>query len=215
VILLSDTFLANSSEPWKLPDVEALPEIEPRFTTEPNTPDGFMPYLRDEKLARPWALPGTEGLEHRIGGLEKEDGSGNISYDPENHERMTELRAAKVAKIAEDIPPLQVDTEGEKADLLVLGWGSTYGTIKAAVRRTRMGGKRVDHAHLTHLNPLPSNVGDVVRSYEKVLIPEMNTGQLALLIRGRFLIDATTYSKVQGQPIFADELEVAIERELG
>jgi 2-oxoglutarate ferredoxin oxidoreductase subunit alpha len=214
VVLLSDTFLANSSEPWKLPDVGTLPDIEPNFTTTPNTPDGFMPYLRDENLARPWALPGTEGLEHRVGGLEKEDGTGNISYDPENHERMTQLRAAKVAKIADDIPELEVDTEDERADLLVLGWGSTYGTIQAALRRVRHGGKRVDHAHLYHLNPMPKNVGDVVRGYDRVLIPELNSGQLAMLIRARFLIDAKTYSKVQGQPIFADELELAILKEL-
>src|SRR6059058_491862 len=162
VILLSDTFLANSSEPWKLPDADAIPLIDPKFLTKPNTPDGFMAYLRDEHLARPWAVPGTEGLEHRIGGLEKEDGTGNISYDPENHERMTELRAAKVAKVADDIPPLDVETDGEPADVLVLGWGSTYGTIKAAVRRVRAQGRPVDHAHLYHLNPLPKNTADVV-----------------------------------------------------
>jgi len=214
VILLSDTFLGNSSEPWKLPDVDALPEIDPNFLTEPNTPDGFMPYLRDENLARPWALPGTEGLEHRIGGLEKEDGSGNISYDPDNHELMTELRAAKVAKVADDIPPLQVDTDGDKADLLVLGWGSTFGTIRAAVRRSRADGKRVDAAHLRHLNPFPRNLGEALGGYRKVLIPELNTGQLSLLVRGRFLVDAASFTKVQGQPIFADELEEAIADQL-
>jgi 2-oxoglutarate/2-oxoacid ferredoxin oxidoreductase subunit alpha len=214
VILLSDTFLGNSSEPWRLPDVSKIPTIDPNFLTAPNTPDGFMPYLRDENLARPWALPGTEGLEHRVGGLEKEDGSGNISYDPDNHERMTELRAAKVAKVADDIPLLEVDSDGEKAELLVLGWGSTYGTIRAAVRRIRAGGGRVDAAHLTHLNPFPRNIGEVLRGYRKVLIPELNTGQLALLVRGRFLVDAISFTKVQGQPIFADELEDAIEREL-
>jgi 2-oxoglutarate ferredoxin oxidoreductase subunit alpha len=214
VILLSDTFLANSSEPWLLPDVDQLPDIEPNFLTKPNTPDGFMPYLRDENLARPWALPGTEGLEHRVGGLEKEDGSGNISYDPENHERMTRLRAAKVAKVADDIPELEVESEDGPADLLVLGWGSTSGTIKAAVRRVRVGGKRVDHAHLYHLNPFPRNLGEVLKGYRTVLIPELNTGQLAMLIRARFLIDAKTFSKVEGQPIFADELEQAILKEL-
>jgi len=210
VILLSDTFLANSSEPWKLPDADAIPLIDPKFLTKANTPDGFMAYLRDEHLARPWAVPGTEGLEHRIGGLEKEDGTGNISYDPENHERMTELRAAKVAKVADDIPPLDVESDGEPADVLVLGWGSTYGTIKAAVLRVRAQGKRVDHAHLYHLNPLPKNTADVVRGYRTVVIPELNTGQLSMLIRARFLVDAKSYSKVQGQPIFADELEEAI-----
>jgi 2-oxoglutarate ferredoxin oxidoreductase subunit alpha len=209
VILLSDTFLANSSEPWRLPDVESLPGIDPNFSTAPNTPDGFMPYLRDENLARPWAVPGTEGLEHRIGGLEKEDGSGNISYEADNHERMTHLRAAKVAKIADDIPPLEVDHE-DGAELLVLGWGSTFGTIKAAVRRIRAEGRKVASAHLHHLNPLPKNTGDVVRAYPKVLIPEMNTGQLSKVIRAAYLVDAKTFSKVQGQPIFADELETAI-----
>jgi 2-oxoglutarate/2-oxoacid ferredoxin oxidoreductase subunit alpha len=209
VILLSDTFLANSSEPWLLPDVDSLPAIEPRFATESNDDRGFMAYKRDENLARPWALPGTPGLEHRIGGLEKEDGSGNISYEPENHERMTQLRAAKVAKIADDIPPVEVDQE-DGAELLVLGWGSTYGTIKAAVRRIRAEGRKVASAHLYHLNPLPKNTGDVVRAYRKVLIPEMNTGQLSKVIRAAYLVDAKTFPKVQGQPIFADELEKAI-----
>ncbi|MFN2543283.1 MAG: 2-oxoacid:acceptor oxidoreductase subunit alpha [Actinomycetota bacterium] len=214
VVLLSDTFLANSSEPWLLPDVGSLPDIDPNFLTKPNTPDGFMAYLRDENLARPWALPGTEGLEHRVGGLEKEDGTGNISYDPENHERMTQLRAAKVAKIAEDIPELEVDSEGGQADLLVLGWGSTFGTIKAAIRRVRQQGSRADQAHLNHLNPLPRNTGDVLHRYRRVLIPELNSGQLAMILRARFLVDAASYSKVQGQPIFADELELAIVQEI-
>ncbi|MGH2660045.1 MAG: 2-oxoacid:acceptor oxidoreductase subunit alpha [Actinomycetota bacterium] len=210
VILLSDTFLANSSEPWLLPDVESLPTIDPGFATKPNAGTEFLPYLRDEHLARPWAVPGTPGLRHRIGGLEKEDGTGDISYEPENHERMTELRAAKVAKIADDIPPLEVDDPDGDAELLVLGWGSTWGTIRATVRRARDQGKKVAAAHLVHLNPLPKNTGDVVRTYRKVLIPEMNTGQLALLIRGRFLVDAISYSKVQGLPIFAEELEQEI-----
>jgi 2-oxoglutarate ferredoxin oxidoreductase subunit alpha len=214
VILLSDTFLSNSSEPWRIPEVEDLPRIEPGFATEPNSPEGFLPYLRDAKLARPWAVPGTPGLQHRIGGLEKEDGTGDISYDPENHERMTHLRAEKVARIAEDIPPLAVDDPGGDAELLVLGWGSTLGTIRAAVRRVREQGGRVASAHLVHLNPFPANTGDVVRSYRKVLIPEMNLGQLALLVRGRFLVDATSFTKVQGLPIFAEELEREILRVL-
>jgi 2-oxoglutarate ferredoxin oxidoreductase subunit alpha len=207
VIVLSDTFLGNSSEPWPLPDVDSLPTIDPNFTTEPNTPDGeFLPYLRDEKLARPWALPGTPGLEHRVGGLEKEDGSGNISYEAENHERMTELRAEKVRRIARDIPPVEVDGE-DGAELLVLGWGSTYGAIAAGVRRVRAAGKRVASAHLYHLNPFPANLGEVLSAYRRVLIPEMNTGQLAMLVRARFLVDAETYAKVRGQPITADEVE--------
>jgi 2-oxoglutarate/2-oxoacid ferredoxin oxidoreductase subunit alpha len=207
VILLSDTFLANSSEPWLIPDVDGLPSIDPNFATGPNAGTEFLPYLRDEALARPWAIPGTPGLRHRIGGLEKEDGTGDISYEAENHERMTELRAAKVAGIAREIPPLSVEDPDGDADLLVLGWGSTWGTIRAAARRVRERGKKVATTHLFHLNPLPSNTGEVVRAYHKVLIPEMNTGQLALLVRGAFLVDAKTYSKVQGLPIFAEDLE--------
>ena len=169
-----------------------------------------MPYSRDANLARPWVKPGTPGLAHRVGGLEKEHLTGNISYDPENHERMTELRAAKVAKVADDIPPLDVESQDGKAELLVLGWGSSYGTIKAAVRRVRQQGKKVDHAHVRHLNPLPKNFGEVVKSYRRVLVPEMNTGQLVKLIRAEFLVPAESFTKVQGQPIFADELEQAL-----
>jgi 2-oxoglutarate ferredoxin oxidoreductase subunit alpha len=214
VILLSDTFLGNSSEPWKLPDVDAFPEIDPKFATQANHDDGFMPYLRDDNLARPWALPGTPGLVHRIGGLEKEDVTGNISYEPENHERMTHLRAAKVARIAEDIPPLEVDDETGDAPLLVLGWGSTYGAITAGLRRVRGNGKKVAAAHLTHLNPLPRNTEEVLRRYPKVLIPEMNMGQLVRIVRSEFLVDADSYTKVQGQPILAHEMEDEILRRL-
>jgi 2-oxoglutarate ferredoxin oxidoreductase subunit alpha len=214
VILLSDTFLANSSEPWLLPDVDSLPRIDPAFATSPNAGQEFLPYLRDERLARPWAVPGTTGLRHRVGGLEKEDGTGDISYDPENHERMTHLRAAKVAKVADDIPRLEVDDPDGDAELLVLGWGSTYGTIKAAARRVRERGRKVATAHLVHLNPMPRDTGEVVRRYPRVLIPEANTGQLALLIRAAFLVDAVSYAKVQGQPIFAEDLENEILREM-
>src|SRR6266508_439700 len=210
VILLSHTFLSNSSEPWLIPDADTLPTIDPGFATGPNAGTEFLPYLRDENLARPWAIPGTPGLRHRIGGLEKEDGTGDISYEPENHERMTELRAAKVAGIAKDIPALSEDDPDGDAKLLVLGWGSTWGTIRAAARRVRDQGKKVATAHLFHLNPFPSNIAEVVRRYPKVLIPEMNSGQLALLIRGRFLVDATSYSKVQGLPIFVEDLEQEI-----
>jgi 2-oxoglutarate ferredoxin oxidoreductase subunit alpha len=213
VILLSDTFLANSSEPWLLPSIDDLPEIEPAFAVTPNEGDVFSPYQRDEKLARPWAVPGTPGLQHRIGGLEKQDVSGAISYDPDNHERMTKLRAAKVARLAEEIPLLEVDDNGG-AELLVLGWGSTYGAIKAGVQRVRRRGASVAFAHLFHLNPLPANTGDVVRSYQTVLVPEMNTGQLVKLIRAEFLVDADLYSKVQGQPISAGDIEREIERRL-
>jgi 2-oxoglutarate/2-oxoacid ferredoxin oxidoreductase subunit alpha len=209
VILLSDTFLANSSEPWRLPDAADLPQIDPRFATEPNREGEFWPYLRDDRLARPWALPGTPGLQHVIGGLEKEEGTGHISYEPENHARMTHLRADKVAGIAADIPRLHVDHE-DGAELLVLGWGSTYGAIKGAVRRVRLKGKKVAVAHLHHLNPLPANTGEVVRSYPKVLIPETNMGQLVKIIRAEFLVDAQSFTKVSGLPIFAEELDDAI-----
>jgi 2-oxoglutarate ferredoxin oxidoreductase subunit alpha len=212
VILLSDTFLGNSSEPWSLPEVDSLPEIDPNFATGPNAGQEFLPYLRDERLARPWAVPGTKGLRHRIGGLEKEDGTGDISYDPENHERMTQLRAAKVAKVAEEVPPLEVDDPDGDAELLVLGWGSTFGTIRAAARRVREQGHPVATAHLVHLNPFPANTEEVVRRYRKVLIPEVNMGQLALLIRGRFLVDAVSFTKVQGLPIHLDELEAEMLR---
>jgi 2-oxoglutarate ferredoxin oxidoreductase subunit alpha len=212
VILLSDTFLANSSEPWLIPDVESLPEIDPNFATEPNAGQEFLPYLRDENLARPWAVPGTRGLRHRIGGLEKEDGTGDISYDPANHERMTHLRAAKVEKIAEAIPPLEVDDPDGDAELLVLGWGSTFGTVRASARRVRERGHRVATAHLVHLNPFPPNTEEIVRRYPKVLIPEVNLGQLSLLIRGRYLVDARSFSKVQGLPLHLDELEAEILR---
>jgi 2-oxoglutarate ferredoxin oxidoreductase subunit alpha len=214
VILLSDTFLTNSSEPWRLPDLQTLPEIEPHFATQPNHDDGFMPYLRDDSLARPWAIPGTEGLRHRLGGLEKEDVTGNISYDPGNHERMTHLRAAKVAKIADDIPPMAIDDPSGRAEVLVLGWGSSYGAIKAALQTVRGTGKEVAHAHVMHMNPLPKDLGDVLRRHRAVLVPEMNTGQLTRIIRAEYLVDVECVSKVQGQPFGAHEIEEAILRRL-
>jgi 2-oxoglutarate/2-oxoacid ferredoxin oxidoreductase subunit alpha len=210
VVLLSDGYLANGSEPWLLPDVASLPDISVPFATEPNHEGDFWPYLRDEAtLARPWAVPGTPGLEHRIGGLEKADGTGNISYDPENHDRMINLRAAKVAGIANDIPRLEVDHQ-DGSRLLVLGWGSTYGPIGAAVRRVRASGARVSVAHLRHLNPFPANLGEVLGSYDKVRIPEMNLGQLRMLVRARYLVDAVGYNKVRGLPFKAEELADAI-----
>jgi 2-oxoglutarate ferredoxin oxidoreductase subunit alpha len=212
VILLSDTFIANSSEPWAIPDVDGLPTIDPAFAS-PNGPD-FLPYSRDDRLARPWAVPGTPGLVHRIGGLERQDGTGNISYDAANHELMTRLRQAKVDGVADDVPPLEVDDPSGEAELLVLGWGSSLGTITAAVGAARADGKKVATAHLRHLHPFPANTGEVVRAYPKILIPEMNLGQLAALIRAKFLVDAQTYSKVQGLPIFAEELENEITRML-
>ena len=211
VILLSDTFLTNSSEPWMIPNVDDIAPIDPKLATQPNHDDGFQPYLRDDNLSRPWAVPGTPGLVHRIGGLEKQDVTGNISYDNANHERMTQLRAAKVAKIADDIPLLEVDDPTGDAEILVLGWGSTYGAIEAAARRIRIDDSRkVAVAHLVHLNPLPRNVEEVLRHYPKVLVPETNLGQLAMILRARFLLDVKSYSKMQGQPIFAAELEHAI-----
>ena len=180
------------------------------FATEPNDADGFLPYRRDpETLSRPWAIPGTPGLEHRIGGLEKENETGNVSYDPENHDLMVRLRAAKVAGIAADIPELDVD-DPDGADTLVLGWGSTHGAIGAAARRVRASGRSVATAHLRHLNPFPSNTGDVVRAYDKVLVPEMNLGQLRMLIRAEYLVDAVGYNKVRGRPFRAAELAEAM-----
>ena len=212
VIVLSDTFLSNSSEPWRLPEVDDLPVIDPSFATANG--EGFLPYARDDRLARPWAVPGSPGLVHRIGGLEREDLTGNISYEPENHERMTHIRQAKVEGVAADIPPIEVDDPSGDAELLVLGWGSSLGTIRAAAVRIRQAGGSVATAHLRHLNPFPSDTGEVVRRYPKVLIPEMNLGQLAMLIRAKFLVDVKSFAKVQGLPIFAEELEQEIRRVL-
>jgi 2-oxoglutarate ferredoxin oxidoreductase subunit alpha len=195
-----------------VPEVDSLPRIDPNFATGPNAGQEFLPYLRDEKLVRPWAIPGTPGLRHRVGGLEREDGTGDISYDPVNHERMTHLRADKVARIADDIPPIEVDDPDGDADVLVLGWGSTYGTIRAAARRVRKAGRKVATAHLMHLNPFPANTEEVVTRYRRVLVPELNLGQLSMLLRARYLVDVRAYSKVQGQPIFAEELENEILR---
>jgi len=209
VYLLSDAYLANGSEPWLIPAVADLPDISTSFAEANGEP--FEPYRRDpETLARPWAIPGTAGLEHRIGGLEKADVTGAISYDPDNHDLMVRLRAQKVAGIAGDIPELAVDDPDGDAELLVVGWGSTYGPITAGVRRARRQGVRVAQAHLQYLNPLPRNTGDVLRRYEKVLIPEMNLGQLAMLLRAKFLVDAVSYTKVRGRPLGARELEDVI-----
>ena len=210
VFLLTDGFLANGAEPWRLPSVSDLPDISVPFALSPNHEGEFWPFLRDpETLARPWAIPGTEGLEHRIGGIEKQDGSGNIDYDPGNHELMTQLRAAKVAGIAKDIPLMEVD-DPSSASLLVLGWGSTWGVAQQAVRQARARGLSVAHAHLVHVNPFPTNLGEVLARYQHCLIPEMNMGQLARLVRAEFLVDAKTISKVQGLPFRASEIEEAI-----
>ncbi len=211
VILLSDTFLANSSEPWKLPEVASLPTIDPAFATDPT---GFMPYARDGKLARPWAVPGTPGLRHRIGGLEKEDGSGNISYASDNHEHMTYLRAERIARVK--VPDIEVDDPDGDATLLVLGWGSSYGAIQGAARRLRREKQlKLATAHVKHLNPLPGNTEDVLRSYERVLVPEMNLGQLVKVLRAEYLLDVESYTKVDGLPIFTRDMIEQIEERIG
>jgi 2-oxoglutarate/2-oxoacid ferredoxin oxidoreductase subunit alpha len=220
VFLLSDGYLANGSEPWRIPDTASLPDLSQEFAfaqpreTGPAGPDDgeFQPFRRDpHTLARPWAVPGTAGLEHRIGGIEKADITGEISYDPDNHDRMVRLRQAKIDGIAADIPPLEVDDPGEQARVLVLGWGSTSGSIGAAVRRVRKAGHPVAQAHLRHLNPFPPNLGEVLRRYDQVLVPEINLGQLALLLRGRFLVDVISYNRVRGLPFQAAELAGVIE----
>ena len=224
VILLSDGYLANGSEPWRIPDTASLPDLSAEFSfAEPAGPadpgehgGGFEPFRRDPvTLARPWAIPGTAGLEHRIGGIEKADVTGEISYDPDNHDRMVRLRQAKIDGIAADIEPLSVDDPGGSARVLVLGWGSTYGAIGAAVRRVRNAGHAVAQAHLRHLNPFPSNLGEVLRRYDKVLVPEINLGQLALLLRGRYLVDVISYNRVRGLPFQAAELAGVIEDVIG
>ncbi len=216
VLLLSDGYLANGAEPWPVPDVAALPDISVEFATETNhtSADGteeFWPYKRDpETLARPWAVPGTPGLTHRIGGLEKAEGSGSVSYDPANHQRMVDLRVAKVAGIARDIPGVEVDDPEGDAEVLLLGWGSTYGAIAAGIRRVRARGYNVAQAHLRHLNPFPANLGDVLGRYDKILVPEMNTGQLRRLVRAEYLVDAKGLNKMTGQPFRAGEIERGI-----
>ncbi len=210
VIVLSDSFLQNSSEPWRLPAIDSIPAIDPRFAA-PGSDEPFLPYSRDEKLARPWAIPGTPGLEHRIGGLERQDGTGTISYDAANHERMTHLRHEKVERMADDLAELQVDDPDGNAELLVLGWGSTAGAIREAARALRDQGRPIATAHLRWINPFPTNTAEVLSRYEKVLIPEINMGQLALLVRAKFLVDAVSFAKVRGLPLASEELRQAME----
>ena len=207
VILLSDGYLANGAEPWRIPAIEKLPDLTVKFASQPNVGEDFWPYLRDDTtLARPWAIPGTPGLQHRVGGLEKADGTGNISYDPDNHQLMTDLRQAKIKAIEEDIAPLEFDAD-EGADVLILGWGSTYGAIGAAVRRLRAKNKKIARAHLKHLNPFPKNTEEVLQRFDKVVVPEMNMGQLSKLVRSEFLIDTININQVKGLPFRAGDLE--------
>ena len=212
VIILSDGYLANGAEPWKVPTMDELPEIPVHFETNP---EGFLPYRRDPvTLSRPWAVPGTPGLEHRIGGIEKQDVTGNIDYEPLNHEHMVRLRAAKVEAVADDIPP--VVPEGDQSgDLLIIAWGSTHGPITAALNAQREKGRSIGHVHLRHLNPLPRDLGDVIKRFKKVLVPEMNMGQLLMILRAKYLVDAQGYNKIQGKPFKTSEIENKIEQMLG
>jgi 2-oxoglutarate ferredoxin oxidoreductase subunit alpha len=210
VYFLSDGYLANGAEPWRLPRVEDLPRILVQHPSSANGAASFLPYARDERLVRPWAVPGTPGLEHRVGGLEKEDVTGSVSYDPLNHEHMVQTRAQKVANIAAEVPLLEVSGPLE-GDLLVVGWGGTYGAIRTAVQRAQRKGLKVAHAHLRYLNPMPRNTGEVLKRYKKVLVPELNRGQLRLLLRAEFLIDAVGLNKVQGRPFLVGEIEEKIE----
>jgi 2-oxoglutarate ferredoxin oxidoreductase subunit alpha len=215
VMILSDGYIANGAEPWRLPDVASLDPITVAHPAPIDDDEAdFQPYERDDNLARPWAIPGTKGLEHRIGGLEKANVTGNVSYDPDNHQLMTDLRRDKVARVAQSLPPIEV--QGDAAgDLLVLGWGGTFGAITTAVENARSNGMRVSAAHLRYLNPMPSNLGEVVANYRHVLVPELNTGQLRMLIRAKYLVDARGLNKVQGRPFLVEEIERAIELLVG
>lgn len=199
VVLLSDGYIANGAEPWAVPRVEDIKPISPVFPTEENTEEGFQPYLRDEKLVRPWARPGTPGLEHRVGGLEKKDVTGNVEYSPSNHQHMSDTRARKVANIADFIPEQEVDG-AESGDLLVLSWGGTFGSVRTAVRQAQEEGRSVSHAHLRYISPFPRNLESLIRGFRKVLIPELNLGQLSMVIRSEFLVDAVPFNKIQGKP---------------
>ncbi len=216
VFFLSDGYIANGSEPWKFPTAAELPELKVSFAkNDLKEGEVFLPYKRNEKLVRPWAIPGTKGLEHRVGGIEKENETGNISYDPENHELMVKLRQAKVDKIADYIPLQTIDNGGEKGKLLILGWGSTYGSIKTAVREAIAEGYDVSHAHVKYLNPFPKNLGEILKKYDKVLIPELNNGQLIKIIRDKYFIDAKGLNKIQGMPFSSEELKFKIKEMLG
>lgn len=203
VILLSDGYLANGAEPWKLPDISKLPAIEIQHPHDPNL---YLPYKRDDKtLARPWAIPGTPGLEHRLGGLEKQDGTGNVSYDPQNHEHMIKTRTEKIQRLSDSIPPLQVFGK-EEGDILVVGWGGTYGAITSGVEQMQKDGISISSIHIRYLNPFPKNLEEILRSFDTVIVPELNQGQLASILRSRFLINAKSINKMQGQPFKVQEI---------
>jgi 2-oxoglutarate/2-oxoacid ferredoxin oxidoreductase subunit alpha len=207
VIFLSDGYIANGAEPWKFPQSADLPEIKTEFKTQlGDHEDKFQPYLRDEKLVRPWVIPGTAGMEHRIGGLEKQNITGNISYEPENHQLMVKIRQEKVDKIAEYIPEQKLDSGAEKGKLLVLGWGSTYGSLKSACAQLQVQGASISHAHLRYIRPFPKNLGDIIKNFDKVLIPELNNGQLVKIIRDVYFTDAEGYNKIMGIPFTKTEL---------
>jgi len=207
VIVLTDGYLANGAEPWRIPALEDLPTLPVQYRTDP---EGFQPYLRDpQTLARPWAVPGTPGLEHRVGGIEKQDGTGNVNYEPLNHERMVRLRAAKVEAVVQDVPDV-VPAGDPEGDLLLVGWGSTYGAITAALRSAREQGTKIGHVHLRYLNPLPKNLGAVLKRYKKVVVPEMNMGQLVMVLRAKYLVDAQGFNKIQGKPFKQSEIEAKI-----
>jgi 2-oxoglutarate ferredoxin oxidoreductase subunit alpha len=212
VIILSDGYLANGAEPWRIPSVDEIPGIPVQFAKDPV---GFLPYKRNpDTLARPWAVPGTRDLEHRIGGLEKQDVTGNVNYEPLNHENMVRIRAAKVAAIVQDIPDV-VPVGDREGDLLIVAWGSTHGAITAAINAQRAEGRKIGHVHLRHLNPLPANLGEVLKRYKKILVPELNMGQLLWVLRAKFLVDAIGLNKIQGRPFKQAELEQKIEEILG
>jgi 2-oxoglutarate ferredoxin oxidoreductase subunit alpha len=214
VFLLTDGYIANGAEPWRIPEIADLKPIKVTHPQMPNGDDGdYLPYLRNEKLTRPWAIPGTPGLEHRIGGLEKANITGNVAYDPGNHEEMTHIRRQKVENIASSIP-LQTVQGPESGDLLVVSWGGTYGAVWTAVQDCQRRGLSVAHTHLRYINPFPSNLGDIFKRYKKVLVPELNVGQLRFILRGKYLVDAQGYNKIQGKPFLVSELVPKMEEML-
>ena len=211
IFFLSDGYIANGAEPWRFPQSKDLVDIDVRFLKERLEDDpAYLPYKRDEKLVRSWAIPGTKGLEHRVGGLEKDQETGNVSYDPENHHQMVKIRAAKVDKIADYIPPQELESGSENSELLVVGWGSTFGAIKTVVRELALEGVDVAHTHIKYIQPMPKNLGQILSNYDKILIPEMNNGQLIKLIRDRYLVDAQPLNKIKGMPFEAQEIKSAI-----